>query len=73
MLWLACLNRSSQGPFQTASSDVASGSSPYYVGRDGDDSNFAMRIWMETVAIEQALDAHTCLSEQGTMYQVMPS
>jgi len=31
--------------------------------------DFAMQAWMETVAIEQALDEHTCDGEKGTMYQ----
>lgn len=39
-------------------------------------ADFAMRVWMETLAIEQALNEHTCDGEKSTMYQVgspMPS
>ncbi|KAG8996572.1 hypothetical protein FRB93_000714 [Tulasnella sp. JGI-2019a] len=34
-----------------------------------DKADFAMRAWMETLAIEQALNDHTCDGEKGTMYQ----
>ncbi len=33
-------------------------------------ADFAMRAWMETLAIEQALNEHTCDGEKSTMYQV---
>ncbi|KAG8875594.1 hypothetical protein FRB98_007719 [Tulasnella sp. 332] len=38
--------------------------------RDVDDDDFATRVWMETVVIENALDVHTCLSERSMMFQV---
>ncbi|KAG9008239.1 hypothetical protein FRB94_013599 [Tulasnella sp. JGI-2019a] len=31
--------------------------------------DFERRVWMELVALEEALDAHTCNIEQSTMYQ----
>ncbi|KAG8915345.1 hypothetical protein FRC01_003695, partial [Tulasnella sp. 417] len=34
-----------------------------------DKSDFAMRTWMETVAIEEALNQHSCDGEKATMYQ----
>ncbi|KAG8856437.1 hypothetical protein FRB96_006403 [Tulasnella sp. 330] len=34
-----------------------------------DHADFAMRAWMETLAIEQALNEHTCDGEKATMYQ----
>ncbi|KAG9005213.1 hypothetical protein FRB94_001761 [Tulasnella sp. JGI-2019a] len=33
------------------------------------DADFAMRAWMETVALEAALDAHTCGFEATSLYQ----
>ncbi|KAG8968159.1 hypothetical protein FRB90_010832, partial [Tulasnella sp. 427] len=34
-----------------------------------DKSDFAMRTWMETIAIEEALNEHSCDGEKATMYQ----
>lgn len=34
------------------------------------DVDFAMRARMETLALENALDAHTCDTEQAMQYQV---
>ncbi|KAG8946589.1 hypothetical protein FRC04_011567 [Tulasnella sp. 424] len=34
-----------------------------------DKSDFAMRTWMETTAIEDALNQHSCDGEKATMYQ----
>lgn len=34
-----------------------------------DKSDFAMRTWMETIAIEDALNQHSCDGEKATMYQ----
>ncbi|KAG8853247.1 hypothetical protein FRB96_008331 [Tulasnella sp. 330] len=35
-----------------------------------EDVDFAMRVWMETLALEDALDAHTCKTEESTYWQV---
>lgn len=68
LLWFACIRHASRGRpdvplagFSEASDEESEGSC---------DADFAMRAWMETVAIEEALNAHACGTEQSMMYQV---
>ncbi|KAG8993319.1 hypothetical protein FRB94_001764 [Tulasnella sp. JGI-2019a] len=70
LLWFACLKHASRGrpnaPLSGFSMSPASVDDEA-VGRD--DAGFAMRTWMETLAIEEALEAHTCETEKAMMYQ----
>ena len=35
----------------------------------GQKGEFAFRAWMETIAIEEALNEHECVGEKSTLYQ----
>ncbi|KAG8862085.1 hypothetical protein FRB96_002115 [Tulasnella sp. 330] len=70
LLWFSCIRHLSRGQLYVSPSGIVN--SPY---SDNDkltekvDADFAMRAWMETVAIEDALDSHTCATEQSTTFQ----
>lgn len=71
LLWFACVRHASRGrPHIPLSGFRSSPSQPHEDATGRDDADFAMRAWMETVAIEDALNAHTCNTEQSMMYQV---
>lgn len=36
---------------------------------DSDKAAFAVNAWIESTAIEEALDAHTCMCDQAFLYQ----
>lgn len=69
MVWFACIRHASRArtPLYGFSSSPPSADAEK---TGDDDADFAMRVWMETLAIEEALNAHTCDTEQAFMYQV---
>ncbi|KAG8985545.1 hypothetical protein FRB93_005781 [Tulasnella sp. JGI-2019a] len=70
LLWLACIQHASCGQPKTPLAGFSvspSFSDDAISGRD--DSDFAMRAWMETVAIEDALNSHSCITERTFVYQ----
>ncbi|KAG8995034.1 hypothetical protein FRB93_001224 [Tulasnella sp. JGI-2019a] len=66
LLWFACIRRESCRRLRTkvSVSPSATGEETMY----GTDEEFAMQVWMETDAIEDALNNHTCLTEKALMY-----
>ncbi|KAG8999349.1 hypothetical protein FRB94_006212 [Tulasnella sp. JGI-2019a] len=69
LLWFACIRRASRGYLNTPLPVVSD--SPPLINEGGSaDADFSMQTWIETVAIENALDSHSCASEQAVMYQV---
>ncbi|KAG8884790.1 hypothetical protein FRB97_003311 [Tulasnella sp. 331] len=70
LLWFVCIRRVSRGrPHISLSGFSASSPEAYGDTMGQEDTEFAMRAWMETVAIEEALDAHNCKLEQTLWYQ----
>ncbi|KAG9027376.1 hypothetical protein FRB95_007808 [Tulasnella sp. JGI-2019a] len=70
LLWHACVQHACRAQPNTSlagSSVSPSLSDDAISGRD--DSDFAMRAWMETVAIEDALNSHSCITERTLVYQ----
>ncbi|KAG8995037.1 hypothetical protein FRB93_001227 [Tulasnella sp. JGI-2019a] len=71
LLWFACIRHVSRGrphtPLPGFSVPPLSLTNYDTVGYT--DADFAMRVWMETVAIENALDSHSCTTERALMYQ----
>ncbi|KAG9006032.1 hypothetical protein FRB93_009133 [Tulasnella sp. JGI-2019a] len=70
LLWLACVRHASRDRPHIPLSGFSVSPSPTdkdTLGRT--DAEFAMRVWMETVAIEDALNSHNCSTEQSLMYQ----
>ncbi|KAG9028558.1 hypothetical protein FRB95_006339 [Tulasnella sp. JGI-2019a] len=66
LLWFASIQRASRRRLRTKASV-----SPSVTGEetmDSTDEEFAMQVWMETDAIEDALNSHTCLTEKALMY-----
>ncbi|KAG9033427.1 hypothetical protein FRB95_014793 [Tulasnella sp. JGI-2019a] len=70
LLWHACIQHASRGRPNTslAGFSVSSSLSDDAIA-SRDDSDFAMRAWMETVAIEDALNSHSCITERTLVYQ----
>lgn len=67
LLWFACISRFSRSrPLVKAAPDTDS--TPE--SAELEDADFAMRVWMETTAIEEALETHRCDGEKVTMWQV---
>ncbi|KAG9006082.1 hypothetical protein FRB94_000987 [Tulasnella sp. JGI-2019a] len=70
LLWHACIQHASRGQ---SNIPLARFSVPLSLSNDAfvsrDDSDFAIRAWMETVAIEDALNSHSCTTERTLVYQ----
>lgn len=71
LLWFACINRFNISRDHLPAASGAE-SNPDVTAETAtmEDAEFAMRVWMETNAIEDALDTHTCDGEKVTMWQV---
>ncbi|KAG9028559.1 hypothetical protein FRB95_006340 [Tulasnella sp. JGI-2019a] len=70
LLWFACIRHASHGGLHNPILGFSASSS----GADEDeigstDAEFAMQVWTETVAIEDALNSHSCVTEQALVYQ----
>ncbi|KAG9033439.1 hypothetical protein FRB95_014805 [Tulasnella sp. JGI-2019a] len=70
LLWLACVQHASRAQPHTP---LAGFSVPPSIPDENtigcNDTDFAMRAWMETLAIEDALNSHSCATEQSFVYQ----
>ncbi|KAG9034443.1 hypothetical protein FRB95_013240 [Tulasnella sp. JGI-2019a] len=76
LLWYACVAQiaaiKKAAPISFLNGNVNGGLSftPEQLAAAGPDhADFAMRAWMESLAIEEALNEHTCDGEKATMYQ----
>ncbi|KAG9007525.1 hypothetical protein FRB94_014294 [Tulasnella sp. JGI-2019a] len=76
LLWYACVSQiaaiKKAAPVSFLNGNVNGGLAftPEQLATAGPNhADFAMRAWMETLAIEEALNEHTCDGEKATMYQ----